>query len=156
MRRVLFLGLLLLAGCDTSRVYEYNIDFDERFWPASEKPKFEFHISDPGKTYNVYYNIRNSIDYPYARIFVQYALSDSLGNELKSELKSAYLFDEVTGKPFGSSGIGDIYDHQFSLLKAYQFPRRGKYVIQLEQFTRQDTLSGILAVGVRVEENIKP
>ena len=61
-----------------------------------------------------------------------------------------------TGKPFGTSGLGDIYDHRFELLKDYQFPTRGKYRIKLEQMMRMDTLHGILAVGVRVENNSLP
>jgi gliding motility-associated lipoprotein GldH len=63
-----------------------------------------------------------------------------------------FLFDAKTGKPFGKSGIGDLYDHQFLLLQDYQFITAGKYHLELEQFMRQDTLPGILAVGVRVEK----
>lgn len=153
MRQFLFLGLLFLGSCDPNRIYEYNYDFNSRAWLVSEKPGFEFFISDPGKTYNVYYNVRNNINYPYARLFVQYTLKDTLGTQLNKELLTAYLFDEVTGKPFGSSGIGDIYDHQFPMLTNFRFPHRGQYIIKLEQFSRQDTLRGVLAVGVRVEES---
>jgi gliding motility-associated lipoprotein GldH len=70
---------------------------------------------------------------------------------LSKELVSVYLFDQKTGKPFGNSGIGDIYDHQFFLMKNYSFRKAGLYSMGLQQFMRQDTISGILAIGLRVE-----
>src|SRR5258707_673105 len=82
----------------------------------------EFQNSDTSKKYNLLLDLRHSLDYPFARLFVNYELKkDSL--TLSKELISVYLFDQKTGKPFGKSGIGDIYDHQFSILKAYTFKR---------------------------------
>ena len=156
MRSVTFILFLLaaastLSSCDTNRLYETNHDFADRTWKVNETQEFEFRIEDTGKKYNLYYNVRNSLDYPYSRIFITYHLQDSVGNELQSKLNTQDLFDQKTGAPFGSSGLGDIYDHRFLLLDNYEFKFPGKYKIKLEQFTRQDTLKGVLAVGVRVE-----
>ncbi len=141
----------LLVACDDSRVYEYNQDFADRAWKVSDTPRFEFVIKDLGKKYNLYYNVRNSLDYPFARLFVQYSLEDSTGAALQKKLVSEFLFDQKTGQPHGSSGLGDVYDHRFLLLNDYEFKRPGKYRMKLEQFMRMDTLHGVLAVGVRVE-----
>ena len=141
----------VLSSCDTNRVYEINHDFEDRTWKINEPQEFEFRIDDPEKKYNLYYNVRNSLDYPYSRIFITYHLEDSLGNELQSQLKTQDLFDQKTGAPFGSSSLGDIYDHQFLLLNEYEFKLPGTYKLKLEQFTRQDTLKGVLAIGARVE-----
>ena len=141
-----------LAACDARRVYEYNQDFDDRSWKVADTARFEFIIKDPGKKYNLYYNIRNSLDYPYARLFVQFSLRDSVGAELQKRLVSAFLFDQKTGKPQGSSGLGDVYDHQFPLINDFEFNLPGKYKLDMEQFMRMDTLPGVLAVGLRVEE----
>ncbi len=152
MRFVLVLLLaLVLVGCDKSRVYEVNHDFNERNWKITETPEFEFTIKDLGKRYNIYYNVRNSLDYPYARLFVNYSLRDSTGMELSKKMVSEFLFDQKTGQPFGTSGLGDVYDHRFSLLKEFEFKQQGKYTITLEHFMRADTLLGVLAVGARVE-----
>jgi gliding motility-associated lipoprotein GldH len=141
----------VLSSCDTNRIYEMNHDFEDRTWKINEPQEFEFRIDDPGKKYNLYYNVRNSLDYPYSRIFITYHLQDSLGNELQSQLNTQDLFDQKTGTPFGTSSLGDIYDHQFLLLNEYEFKLPGKYKLKLEQFTRQDTLKGVLAIGARVE-----
>ena len=154
--RVVFLVCVicvLLFACDESRVYEQNTDFSERYWIVSEKPEFEFTIEQPADTYTLFGNIRNSVSYPYARIFFNYYLQDSTGADIETKLVSQYLFDAKTGKPFGNSGLGDIYDHSFPLLTNYQFKHRGRYKIKLEQLMRVDTLKGILAVGVRVEKS---
>jgi len=155
MRIPLLLAIVVLLNCcDNSRVYEKNHDFTERQWLVNEKPSFEFIVAN-SQSYNLYCNLRNGITYPYSRIFITYTLKDSLGTELKKEMINSFLFDEKTGKPNGSSGLGDIYDQQFLLLKDYSFSQPGKYTVQFEQFMRTDTLQGVLAIGLRVENAIK-
>ena len=140
---------LVLLSCDDTRRYADNKDFQKRYWLANDTAKFEFEIQGQA-LYNVHYDLRNTLDYPYSRIFVNFVLSDSTGQVLSSKLVSNYLFDLKTGKPFGRSGLGDLYDHRFPLLNAYGL-RQGKYTITLQQFMRVDTLTGVLAAGVRVE-----
>ncbi len=154
MRIVLLLCVttLLLVACDETRVSEQVTDLEQRQWLVSDKPQFEFAINDVTKQYNLYCNIRNSVAYPYSRFFFTYYLQDSSGVEIKKDLVTEFLFDSKTGKPFGKSGIGDLYDHQFLLLKDYQFKNKGTYRVKFEQFMRMDTLPGILAVGLRVEK----
>ena len=146
---VIIIGLL---SCDEQRVYEMNADFDARYWPVSEKPEFEFAISDTVATYNLYANVRNSLDYPYANIFLTWYLRDSAGVLLEKDLVRQLLFDEKTGEPFGESGLGDLYDHRVPLKTHYRFPYAGKYQVALEHYMRTDSLAGVLAVGVRVEK----
>jgi gliding motility-associated lipoprotein GldH len=148
---VLVCLISLVTACDSRRIYEDTRDFNDRSWRMTDTARFEFFILDPGKKYNLYYNIRNSLDYPYARLFVNYSLQDSTGAELQKKLISEYLFDQKTGQPQGSSGLGDLYDHRFPLLNEYKFRHSGKYKLELEQFMRMDTLPGVLSVGLRVE-----
>ncbi|MBS1680937.1 MAG: gliding motility lipoprotein GldH [Bacteroidetes bacterium] len=152
MRLLLFFFIAALAlGCDRSRVYETNIDFKDRLWEINKPAKFTFQISDTSKKYNLLMDVRNSMEYPYARLFVNYQLKDKDSISLTKELISVHLFDQKTGKPLGASGIGDIYDHQFSLLKKYSFKKTGDYQMNIQQFMRMDTIPGILAIGLRVE-----
>ncbi len=143
--------LVVLLSCDSPRVYEQQVDFKSQSWIISEVPQFEFEILDHTKNYNIYCTVRNSLEFPFSRFFVTYSLKDSLNNQLRSDLVSAYLFDQKTGRPNGSSGLGNLFDHRIEALTNYHFDRPGKYTISLEQFNRRDTLQGVLAVGVRVE-----
>ncbi|MBA4057153.1 MAG: gliding motility lipoprotein GldH [Marivirga sp.] len=148
----LCISVLFLTGCDDTRVFEQITDFEKRQWLIAEKPQFEFDIENINVKYNLYGDIRNSVSYPYSRFFFTYYLQDSTGVELQSKLMTEFLFDAKTGKPFGKSGIGDLYDHRFLLLRNYQFKHKGTYKVTFEQFMRMDTLPGILAVGLRVEK----
>lgn len=142
----------LVVSCDSERMYEKNFDFDSRFWLPSEQPDFEFVIRDSIETYNLYCNIRNSVSYPYSRLFINAYLQDSAGGVLQKKLTEVLLFDPQTGKPFGESGIGDIYDQRVPVLTDFIFPYQGKYKMKFEHYMRVDSLQGILAVGLRVEK----
>src|SRR5687768_16286033 len=128
--RIIFYVLILavfFTACDESRVYEKNFDFHQRFWATSEKPEFAFEIADASVNYNLQCDIRKSISFPCTRLFTKYYLEDSTGNSLQKKLTSTYLFEQQTGKPLGSSGLGDIYDHRTPVLNNFHFPRPGKY-----------------------------
>jgi gliding motility-associated lipoprotein GldH len=148
---MVFLLTASMVSCDKSRLYEENREFSDRNWKATEEPRFEFAVKDTSQRYNLYYNIRNSLSYPYSRIFITFHLYDSTGRELSKRLVNHDLFDQKTGHPLGDSGLGDLYDHQFLLLKDHHFGFPGKYSVKLDQFMRQDTLQGVIAVGMRIE-----
>jgi gliding motility-associated lipoprotein GldH len=147
----LLLASLCIAGCDSNRVYEDYKEFKTKSWMINDPAVFEFEITDTTKKYNLYYNVRNSLQYPFSRIFVNYSLADSTGTEISKQLLSNYLFDQKTGRPLGRSGLGDVYDNQFLILENQLFKKSGAYKFQLEQFNRLDSLTGILAVGFRIE-----
>lgn len=148
---ILFLALFV-AGCDDTRVYEQNHDFDQRAWLANDKPEFEFEIVNTVDAYTLYCNVRNSVAFPYSRLFIKYELKDSTGKVLEGKMLPAFLFDQHTGEPQGSTGLGDIYDQRFPVISNYRFPSAGKYKVSFEQFMRKDTLEGVLAIGLRVEK----
>jgi gliding motility-associated lipoprotein GldH len=152
---VALVASVILFSCDDERLYEKNVSFNNRIWRQADKAEFEFTIDDNAAPYNLYLNVRNSVDYPYSRIFINYKLQDSLGMVLEKQLLNSTLFDVKTGKPYGTSGLGDIYDHQILVKKNHLFPNKGNYKISFEQFMRKDTLDGVLAVGLRVEKTLK-
>lgn len=141
----------LLVSCDSERVYEENIDFDQPFWTKGNVPEFTFQIEEPAVSYNILINVRNGFDYPFYNLYYQYELMDSIGNTLEKDMLELILFDAKTGEPFGS-GLGDLFDHQKPVLEDYHFPESGKYSIAFTHFMRPDTLPLVLSVGARVEK----
>lgn len=145
-----FLFLLIFPGCDDEqRVYEKNIDLHQKYWLVSYIPEFDFEISETSHPYDLFYNIRNSISYPYHNLYVKYSLEDTLGNVISSKLQNMDLFDPMTGKPYGE-GLGDIFDHRILAIKDQRFDSPGIYRFKIQQYMRQDTLPMILSVGLRV------
>lgn len=151
---IVFLIVVVLGfwACDSNRVYEENIEMENKTWVADTTLNFQFQIDEREQAYNLYYNLRNSLSYPFQNIYVNYTLEDTLGNQLASELINKDLFHPKTGKPYGS-GLGDVFDHQFVILNNYQFENPGVYRLKLQQFMRRDSLPEVIAVGVRVEKS---
>ncbi|MGA0557168.1 gliding motility lipoprotein GldH [Larkinella sp. VNQ87] len=154
----LLIGLLaglgwLLAGCDEKAVYKGIEDIKDGTWYINNAPEFTFEIEDTTLTYSVYYNIRNSVAYPYYNLFIRRYLLDASGKVLESKQDELTLLDPKTGKPYGD-GLGDLFDHRISMLKNYRFPQSGKYTIRLRQYMRQNPLPEIYSVGVTVEKDI--
>ena len=150
MKYWLLLALPLISACDGDRIFEKNTEFENGYWLADSAEQFVFHISDTSGNYNLYYNIRNTISYPFQNIYVDYILADSTGRQIEGSLINQALFHPKTGEPYGS-GLGDVFDHQFPLLTDYKFPVEGDYTVSMKQYMRRDTLKEILAVGLRVE-----
>ena len=149
---IICVGLLLLVSCDPRRIFEKNVEIEKQQWFKDSVVRVDFVIVDINADYNIYYNIRNASTYPYHNLYITFALTDSTGQILESELVNQNLFDPVTGTPLGASGLGDIFDHQFLILENYKFKYRGSYFLKLEQTMRIDPLKDILAVGGRVEQ----
>lgn len=142
-------SVFVIISCDSSRIFEKNVDFDDKVWLADSTQQFSFSL-EKEQPVNIYFNVRNTNTYPYHNLYVKYSLTDSTGREIKSDLINKNLFHEKTGKPYGS-GIGDIFSHQFLLLENLELKDSMEYNIQLTQFMRQDTLEGVVSAGVRIE-----
>jgi gliding motility-associated lipoprotein GldH len=62
-----------------------------------------------------------------------------------------YILAEKSGKWRGS-GIGDLFDNQFSYRKNIRFEKPGKYQLSIRQGMRAEQLKGIHDIGLRVEK----
>jgi gliding motility-associated lipoprotein GldH len=152
---VMLLSVVFIGCKNENRIYDQYHDFDDRVWTITDTPTFDFVVDDNTIQYTLTGHVRNAVSYPWSRIFIQYDLYDSTGKVLKESLVTHYLFDAKSGKPQGSTGIGDIFDHEVSLIEDYNFPYAGKFSLKLQQRMRVDTIEGMLAVGLRVEKSLQ-
>lgn len=148
-----FLLIILFAGCDENRIFEQNIKFSERFWTIDETVVFDFNIDNINQNYNFYFNLRNSLLYPYQNIYLSYSLEDTLGNVYSTDLANIDLFNRKTGKPLGD-GLGDIFDHQYKVIDNYEFNNPGVYRFKIKQYMRMDTLPEIMSVGLKIDKSV--
>ncbi len=145
-----FLGIIaLLWSCENNIVFEAKKDFPKRYWTINESAEFTFTIKDTAARYNFYYDIRNTNQYPYRNLYLQYYLQDSTGLVLKKDLNNVQLFNAVTGVPLGD-GLGDIFDLQKEFVSGIAFVRPGKYKLRIDQFMRKDTLRNVVSIGLKV------
>jgi gliding motility-associated lipoprotein GldH len=148
---ILVLVLVVLGSCDKSRIYEQNIDLPDTKWEENKELSFDFEVPDHRQMYNVLYNVRYSMDYPFYNLYVKYYLLDSTGKELNQKLQGMDLLDPKTGRPFGK-GVGGVYDYRILALPNHIFPYSGKYTMKVKQYMRQNPLPHIYSFGLRVEK----
>ena len=142
--------LLSLSGCDKYRVYENNKDFVGNQWYADSVCSYSFDIEDINQSYNILYNVRNTVNYPFYNLYVKYTLIAPDGKVVATELQEMQLMDTKTGSPYGS-GMGDIFDNQIIALKNYKFLQKGKYTMTTKQYMRKNPIDEIMAFGIRIE-----
>ncbi|MCS6821598.1 MAG: gliding motility lipoprotein GldH [Microscillaceae bacterium] len=140
-----------LLSCNPNNLYEKNIEIRNAQWFADSAYTFSFNIQDVKAKYNIYYNIRNTLKYPYYNLYVTYYLENSQKQVIATELQNIFLMDAKTGEPFGE-GLGDIFSHELLAIANYQFKQKGKYTFKIKQYMRQDPLPEILTIGIRVEK----
>ena len=142
---------LLLISCDSNRVYEQIYTIDNQKWSETAPITFQFDVPDTAQAYNILYNLRYSLEYPYYNLHMKYTIKDGQGKVAATELQDMNLMHPKTGYPFGN-GYGDVYDLQVMALPKIKFRQTGKHTLTLHHYMRTDTLQGIAAAGLRLEK----
>ncbi|MCE7062570.1 gliding motility lipoprotein GldH [Dyadobacter sp. CY343] len=142
---------LSLVSCDDSIVYKAHEDIDDGLWYIKNKPSFKVEITDTTQVYNLYYLLRNTLQYPYYNLYLTRNFTGPGQKLISNTLEEVYLSNEVTGKPYGH-GLGDLFDHKIPFLKNYRFSKAGIYTITLSQSMRQNPLPFVMSVGISVEK----
>ncbi|MEO9849661.1 MAG: gliding motility lipoprotein GldH [Reichenbachiella sp.] len=142
---------LTMASCNSNIVIDEQSDIQEGLWHLDSLVAFEFDIEDTASIYQIQYNVRYAVNYPYYNLFLKYYLEDSTGEILSSELQELILFDKKTGEPIGE-GLGDLFDRTVPIFKDQKFSSTGQYSFKVKQFMRMEQLPGILSFGVKIEK----
>jgi gliding motility-associated lipoprotein GldH len=147
----IFVALLMVAGCyacDHGRIYESNVDIPRQGWRRTERARFEVDITDTVSPCNIYINVRNRSDYPYMQLWLFVDVHSPLGT-VERDTARITLADH-RGRWQGN-GLGSKFDTRIFLRKNVRFPATGKYIFEYEQATRDESLTGIDDIGLRIE-----
>ncbi len=140
-----------LLSCTTTTVYDTMQDLDSNAWNDKQELTFPVTIEDASLSYKLYYTVRYDAAYPYYNLYISRAIEDSSGKFLNKKLQGMDLFKSSTGVPLGS-GMGSKKDFIILSEGNYKFPYAGKYTIRLKHYMRQENVSGISAVGFKIEK----
>ncbi|MDX5428965.1 MAG: gliding motility lipoprotein GldH [Bacteroidota bacterium] len=147
MRRAwVLISLFLLVACGKDAYVEKYVTPGEVGWIADSIATFSFEITDTTKPYRIEVRLRHDARYPFSNLYLFRSIHSIRGKEF-SDTADMILADQY-GKWLGT-GIGDVKTlvQPFGKGNLY-FKRPGKYSIQLQHGMRQDTLRGIMDVGV--------
>ena len=137
-----------LAACTSLDVFEKNVSFKDQQWPGSDKPAFDFQISDTASLYNIYLVFRHTNAYSYNNIWLKLTRNGPDTSYTRQvDLRLA------TNDRWLGSGMDDIWEHRIKLNETpVEFRKSGDYKFVIEQVMRQDPLEHVINVGLRVEK----
>ena len=147
---VTFVVILFITSCNTLDVFEKTKAFPEHEWKSSEKPSFNFTISDTTSLYNMYVVIRHEDAYRYKNIWLNVQVKDP---DSTYTIKREFTLADNT-KWLGT-GIDDVFEHRIIFNGLPISLKKGNYTFTLEEIMREDPLQHILNAGIRVEK-VKP
>ena len=146
---IFILLIFLLSSCDKDVIYDDTKRIDEGVWKQEERLRFEVPVKDTLSAYRFYLNIRHSTSYRYSNLhlFIHSVFPD--GRQAQDTVEC--ILARPDGKWLGK-GITGIRDNQILLRSGLRFPYRGEYVFEIEQAMREESLEGILDIGLRIEK----
>ena len=138
-----------LFSCDSDKIYENNVAISSDGWRVAEPARFEVEITETATPCNIYINVRNNNNYQYMDFWLFVEIHSPSGGFERDTLK--ILLADHRGKWLGH-GLGSKFDLRILLRRNIRFPVAGKYIFVYEQGMRDDPLSGIEDVGLRIEK----
>jgi gliding motility-associated lipoprotein GldH len=147
---LLLLFLAVLASCGTNFVINESKSVTHP-WKSTQTVDFEFEIQDTLASYSFFINIRNTIDYNYSNIY--FFINTTFPNGQSSRDTVECIIANVRGKWLGK-GMGNLKESSHLIREKLYFPSTGIYKMQIEQAMREDALTGIEDVGIKIIKEI--
>lgn len=140
---------LWLFSCDTSRVYDKNLQIAEKGWHYDEPLTFTVSIQDTTESYNLFINVRHTDMYAYNNLLMQ--LRTIFPDSTQQNDNLNVVLSENSGKWTGSC-VDNVCYNSVLIRPAFTFPQSGTYTFILTQDMRVNPVTEIMDVGVRVEK----
>jgi len=142
---LLFISLaLVLSSCQNR--YKEVYDLIDSNWPQTQK--LDFHWDATAGT-SAKVTVRSLTDYSYCNIYLKAVLKDGSGKVIQEKLREVFLNNPNTGEPLGS-GFGNTNSVTTMLWKKLPASKDGKYQLEIHQYMREKSLSGINSVGIEI------
>lgn len=139
--------LLLCMACAHTDTFSEFHSFPEIEWKQSEIVRFEAPVSDTSNLYNLFIEIRNNNQYPFANLwlFIDVKMPDGTVRSDTIEISLADVYGKWKGTGIGTYSLSHLFKEKF------QYPDTGTYVYTIRQGMRSEVLNGISEVGLRIE-----
>ncbi len=141
---------LVFTSCANLDVFEKTVSIKGQTWYYDDKPSFTFSITDTSSLYNLFIVLRHTDAYQYNNIWLNVS-SRSPGDLARSQNINVSLGSDAKGW-FGN-GMDDIFELRNNITQGpIPFKKPGKYTFTISQIMRENPLSNILNVGIRLEK----
>jgi gliding motility-associated lipoprotein GldH len=145
----LLLTSCIISSCNTIDLYEKTVSVPDHKWSSSFKPEFDFIIKDSNALYQPYFILRHSEKYNYNNIWINFYYQLP-GDSMRKEMREMKLATNEQG--WLVNGMDDIYEHRLPVTDKPFKLKAGNYKFMIENIMREDPLSHVLNVGIRIEK----
>lgn len=157
MKKLTLIGwvcLLFTMGCIPSNSFEKTVSFPQHVWKQSNKPHFDFQITDTTASYKLFMFLKHTDAYPFSNLWVNIHTHVPDGVQPSTKRLELTLANEE-GKWF-ATGMNEIREHKIPLNGngVVRFNKKGLYRIELEQIMRLDPLPEVMNAGIILEKQI--
>ncbi|WP_339706669.1 gliding motility lipoprotein GldH [Algoriphagus aquimarinus] len=142
---LLVLLILVSGACTDGRIYEDFKSLPNQNWGVTDSLIFDLQDVELINTPDLV-AMKFNEDYSFSNCYIRIISKDSAGVILDNTLVNLILFDPKSGEPLGE-GFGNSYTRYDTL--PFLFDQSTKSVTLL-QYMRQDQLSGVEAVGIKI------
>lgn len=136
---------LFFSACGSKVFYEKIDPIENETWNINDVLTYEIQIEDTLQYYNMYVNIRNSVDFETQNFYVF----------MKTQFPDGFTAQDTLGcilsDPYGKwtgKGMGRLKDNRFLLKPKVRFPMKGTYRFEVRQGMRTDHVKGVANFGL--------
>ena len=150
---VYFLGVIAAAtafySCDSTRVFDSYQEVPESAWHKDSLFVFSIPVTDTSRNHNLIIQVRSETSYKYSNLWLFIEIIQPGGEVMRDTLE--IVLADPTGRWLGS-GIDGLKTLQSVYRRNIYFPVSGDYNISLQHGMRDEILTGIHDIGIRVEK----
>lgn len=141
--------VLLCLSCTQTTVFHQYESIPQGEWSRNNILNFEVEIDSTNLESNIDVELTYNNSYPYSNLYLFVSATDTAANFLFSDTVNITLADEY-GKWLGK-GWGASYQQVIEYKNSYRFPSSGNYNISIKHGMRDNPISGIERVGIKIE-----
>lgn len=144
---------LALYSCDSRDiVFEKSIELKNSQWTYADSLLYTFPVKDTSKIYNILLDISHAKSYAFQNIYLKIHTRFPSGKRIQNQINIDLA--EPSGK-WNSDCGRNTCELEIPIQQGAYFNEPGDYTITIEQYLRKDTLTGIEAVRVSLEDTGK-
>lgn len=139
----------LMSSCSNNTIFVERKHIEAESWKTTDTLYFQFSINDTITPVDIYFNVRNSVDYQNQNLYI-FLTAFYPGNKFSCDTVDISLA-EPDGKWLGK-GSGSYRDVSFLFRKNLTFTKPGVYTLAINQAMRTKELEGISDFGIRIDK----
>lgn len=148
----LFAVIIGLSACGPKIIYQDDRVMESGTWSYQDSITFSFKNDDLNSYYDILLDLNHSSDYAWENVYLK--INTTFPDSVKTQQILPIEFSDLTGTWLGDCN-DSACDLEVELALRSRFQQAGAYAITIIQESRQNNLSGINSIGLRIAESSK-